>query len=111
MRLLLLQNAAGRRAGRLRALVNKAFTPRVVSELRPRVQAIADELLDAAAKRGELTAGPELLPCDIAAAIAWGFCRFVIPEFAPEERWPALASQARQCEALDVFKAWPIDRE
>jgi len=40
--------------GRLRGLVNKAFTPRVVSELRPRVQAIADELLDAAARRGEL---------------------------------------------------------
>jgi glutathione S-transferase len=69
------------------------------------------DLLDAAAKEGELTAGPELLPSDIAAAIAWGFCRFVIPEFAPEERWPALAEQARACEALDVFKAWPIDRE
>ena len=69
------------------------------------------DLLDAAAQRGELTAGPELLPCDIAATIAWGFCRFVIPEFAPEERWPALAEQAKACEALDVFKAWPIDRE
>ena len=68
-------------------------------------------LVDAAAKRGELTAGPELLPCDIAAAIAWGFCRFVIPDFAPEERWPALAAQAQACETLDVFKAWPIDRE
>ena len=42
--------------GRLRGLVNKAFTPRVVSELRPRVQAIADELLDAAERRGELDA-------------------------------------------------------
>jgi glutathione S-transferase len=69
------------------------------------------DLLDAAAARGELTAGPELLPCDIAAAIAWGFCRFVIPDVVPEERWPALAEQARACEALDVFKAWPIDRE
>ena len=69
------------------------------------------DLLDAAAKEGELSAGPELLPSDIAAAIAWGFCRFVIPEFVPEERWPALAEQARACEALDVFKAWPIDRE
>ena len=69
------------------------------------------DLLDTAAKEGELTAGPELLPSDIAAAIAWGFCRFVIPEFVPEERWPALAEQARTCEALDVFKAWPIDRE
>lgn len=79
---------------------------RIVSQLH-----VALDLLDTAAKEGELTAGPELLPSDIAAAIAWGFCRFVIPEFAPEERWPALAEQARACEALDVFKAWPIDRE
>jgi glutathione S-transferase len=69
------------------------------------------DLLDAAAGRGELTAGPDLLPSDIAAAIAWGFCRFVTPEFAPVERWPALAAQASACEALDVFKQWPIDRE
>ncbi|QEL24228.1 glutathione S-transferase family protein [Bosea sp. F3-2] len=79
---------------------------RIVSQLHT-----ALDLLDTAAKEGELTAGPELLPSDIAAAIAWGFCRFVIPEFVPEERWPALAEQARACEALDVFKAWPIDRE
>lgn len=79
---------------------------RIVTQLH-----VALDLLDTAAKEGELTAGPELLPSDIAAAIAWGFCRFVIPEFAPEERWPALAEQARACEALDVFKAWPIDRE
>ena len=45
------------------------------------------------------------------AAIAWGFCRFVIPEFVEEARWPALAAQAGACEALDVFEAWPIDRE
>jgi hypothetical protein len=45
---------------RLRTLVNKAFTPRVVAELRPRVQAIADELLDAAARRGELDAIADL---------------------------------------------------
>ena len=45
---------------RLRTLVNKAFTPRVVAELRPRVQAIADELLDAAAGRGELDAIEDL---------------------------------------------------
>lgn len=79
---------------------------RIVTQLH-----VALDLLDAAAREGELTAGPELLPSDIAAAIAWGFCCFVIPEFAPEERWPALAEQARACEALDVFKAWPIDRE
>lgn len=32
---------------RLRALINKAFTPRVLERLRPRIQKIVDELLDA----------------------------------------------------------------
>lgn len=32
---------------RLRALISKAFTPRRIEELRPRIQQIADELLDA----------------------------------------------------------------
>jgi cytochrome P450 len=36
---------------RMRRLVNKAFTPRVVEGLRGRVQALVDELLDAAAAR------------------------------------------------------------
>ena len=45
---------------RLRGLVNKAFTPRVVAELRPRVQAVADELLDAAERRGQLDAIADL---------------------------------------------------
>jgi pimeloyl-[acyl-carrier protein] synthase len=39
---------------RIRALVNKAFTPRVVEQLRPRVQALADELLDAVQAVGEM---------------------------------------------------------
>ena len=33
---------------RLRALVHKAFTPRIIENLRPRIQQIADNLLDAA---------------------------------------------------------------
>jgi cytochrome P450 len=39
---------------RLRTLVSKAFNPRRVEELRPRVTAIANELLDAARPRGEV---------------------------------------------------------
>ncbi|HET9675761.1 MAG TPA: cytochrome P450, partial [Gaiellaceae bacterium] len=39
---------------RLRRLVTKAFTPRMVEQLRPRIQAIADELLDAVQERREL---------------------------------------------------------
>lgn len=37
---------------RLRALVQKAFTPRRVEEMRPHIQRIADECLDRAASRG-----------------------------------------------------------
>jgi cytochrome P450 len=39
---------------RLRSLVQKAFTPRLIEHMRPRIQAIADELLDAVERRGEM---------------------------------------------------------
>lgn len=39
---------------RLRALVHKAFTPRLIEQMRLRVQVLADELLDAVAHRGEM---------------------------------------------------------
>jgi cytochrome P450 len=39
---------------RLRSLVQKAFTPRLIERMRPRIQAIADELLDAVQDSGEM---------------------------------------------------------
>jgi cytochrome P450 PksS len=39
---------------RLRALVHKAFTPRLVEGMRERIQALADGLLDAAERRGRM---------------------------------------------------------
>jgi cytochrome P450 len=39
---------------RLRRLVTKAFTPRMVEQLRPRIQEIADDLLDRVAGRGHM---------------------------------------------------------
>jgi cytochrome P450 len=39
---------------RLRALINKAFSTRLVDAMRPRLQAIVDTLLDAVERRGEL---------------------------------------------------------
>ncbi|HLZ55336.1 MAG TPA: cytochrome P450 [Ktedonosporobacter sp.] len=39
---------------RLRALVSKAFTPRMIEQLRPRIQQIADELLDAVQEEGRM---------------------------------------------------------
>lgn len=39
---------------RLRALVHKAFTPRLVEQMRERVQTLADELLERVARRNEM---------------------------------------------------------
>src|SRR6266700_3188934 len=39
---------------RLRGLVSKAFTPRMIEQLRPRIQQITDELLDAVQKQGTM---------------------------------------------------------
>jgi len=39
---------------RLRGLVSKAFTPRMIEQLRPRVQQITDELLDTVQDRGKM---------------------------------------------------------
>jgi cytochrome P450 len=39
---------------RLRALVQKAFTPRVVEQVRARIQKLTENLLDAAARRGRM---------------------------------------------------------
>src|SRR5215212_10728252 len=39
---------------RLRALVSKAFTPRLIEQMRGRVQALADALLDAVEDKGEM---------------------------------------------------------
>lgn len=39
---------------RLRSLVNKAFTPRIVSQLEPRLEAVAKELMRDAVEKGEV---------------------------------------------------------
>jgi cytochrome P450 len=47
-------NKEGEDHRRLRALVSTAFTPRVIHAMRPRIQQIADELLDRVAGRGTM---------------------------------------------------------
>ena len=47
-------NRDGEDHRRLRRLVGKAFTPRIVERLRPRIQEIADGLIDAVEGRGEM---------------------------------------------------------
>ena len=49
-----LLNKDGEDHRRLRALVQKAFTPRMIERLRPRVQVIADELLNRVAGDGRM---------------------------------------------------------
>jgi cytochrome P450 len=73
---------------RLRGLVNRAFTPRVVADLRPRIEAITAELLDRAAARGRL---------DLVADLAAPLPAIVIAEMlgvppADRERFKAWSS-------------------
>lgn len=65
---------------RLRKLVSKAFTPRAVENLRPRIQEIADGLLDEAARDGSM---------DLVTALAYPLPVIVISEMLgvpPEDR-------------------------
>lgn len=51
---------------RLRTPVHKAFTPRLIERLRERIQSVCDELLDAAATRGQMElVGEYALPLPI----------------------------------------------
>lgn len=45
---------------RLRRLVSKAFTPRAIEQLRPRIEQMVDEVLDAAERRGSIELIDEL---------------------------------------------------
>jgi cytochrome P450 len=71
---------------RLRGLVSKAFTPRVVELLRPRIQQIVDELLDAAAANDRM---------EVIEALAYPLPVQVISEMLGVPR-----------EDSEVFKGW-----
>jgi cytochrome P450 len=94
---------------RLRRLVSKAFTPRMIEGLRPRIQEIADELIDRVAPAGEMelvsafafplpiTVIAELLgvpPADRDRFREWSNA-FVTPAFEPEEQERMLASMGQ----------------
>ncbi len=88
---------------RLRKLVNKAFTPRAVESLRPRAEAIADELLDAVAGKAEF---------DFMAAFAQPYPTTVIAEMIgvdPADRAQFKAWSDRSVRGLDPFLS-PGDR-
>ncbi|MDQ4069329.1 MAG: cytochrome P450 [Actinomycetota bacterium] len=74
---------------RLRSLVSQAFTPRMVEALRPRIQSLVDELLDAVVEQGEM---------DVLGDLAYPLPTVVICELLgvpPEDR--------------ERFKAWSAD--
>ena len=65
---------------RLRALITKAFIPRVIEQLRPRLQVLVDELLDTVQARGEM---------DLVRDLAYPLPAIVIAELLgapPEDR-------------------------
>lgn len=74
---------------RLRMLVHKAFTPRMIEQLRDRIQSVTDDLLDAALAKGEM---------DIVADLAVPLPVMVIADMlgVPEDE-------------RHLFKAWSRD--
>jgi glutathione S-transferase len=70
----------------------------------------AFQLLDHAARDGSLQVDP-LTPATIAAVVAYRFAVFVTPQVLGESSYPDLRQLAADCEALPVFRQWPIDRE
>jgi cytochrome P450 len=84
---------------RLRSLVNKAFTPRIVQRLEPRMREIADTLLDAALDAGEV---------DLVAALAYPLPVVVIAEIlgippADRERFKHWSDEAVASLGLAFF--------
>jgi cytochrome P450 len=101
---------------RLRRLVTKAFTPRMVEQLRPRIQEIADRLIDGVATRGEMDLVEEFafpLPITVIAELlgvpvadrdrfrVWSDA-MVMPKLSPDEL-------ARFKERTDEFVAYLRD--
>ena len=85
---------------RLRRLVTKAFTPRIVEQLRPRIQQIADDLIDLVEERGSMELVDDFafpLPIKVIAELlgipvedrerfrAWS-SNVVMPALTPEDR-------------------------
>ncbi len=78
---------------RVRGLVSKAFTPRRVAGLRPRIEAVANELLDAGLRDGGL---------DVIADLAAPLPAIVIAELlgVPAEDWPRFRGWASEMVAV-----------
>ena len=97
-------NRDGEDHRRLRSLVSKAFTPRVIQSMRPRIETIARDLLDKVAKNGRMELVSEYafpLPITVIAELLgiplhnqdqfriWSNA-FVMPAITPEEKQNAM---------------------
>jgi cytochrome P450 len=100
---------------RLRGLVNKAFTPRVVEGLRPQIQQIVDELIDAVVANGSFEViedfaypTPVRVICEMLGVPAEdhetfkGWSRELARSLDPEEVLPPDVVERRQA-SLDAF--------
>jgi cytochrome P450 PksS len=91
---------------RLRGLVSKAFTPRVVEGMRGRIQAVCDEILDTAGARGRIELVDELalrMPLTIITDLL-GIPKQDRHLFG---RWSKRVSAGTSGTALDVLRAMP----
>jgi cytochrome P450 len=104
---------------RLRRLVTKAFTPKMVERLRPRIQSIADELLDAVEARREMDLSAEYafpLPITVIAELLgvpskdqdrfreWSDA-MITPAFGPDAEMQFFSQMGEFVEYLTAFFA------
>ena len=104
---------------RLRRLVTKAFTPRIVEQLRPRIQEIADDLVDRVLERGHMELVDDFafpLPITVIAELlgipaedqgrfrVWSNT-FVLPPMTPELQEQAVRHTEEFVEYLDALFA------
>jgi cytochrome P450 len=106
---------------RLRRLVSKAFTPRRVERLRPRVQTLVDELLDAVVPTGAIELIEDLaypLPVQVISELLGvppedherfkGWSRDLARGLDPDFILPPEVLERRQ-EAIDAFSAYFLE--
>ena len=104
---------------RLRRLVTKAFTPRIVEQLRPRIQELADDLVDRVVERGHMELVDDFafpLPITVIAELlgipaedqgrfrVWSNT-FVLPPMTPELQEQAARHMQEFVEYLDALFA------
>jgi cytochrome P450 len=71
---------------KLRAIVSRAFTPRMIADLEPRIRELSKELLDAAVERGQMDLAADFsvpLPMKVVAAIIG----IPLSDWAVYKRW------------------------